>query len=46
MVIISGTVTTKNGPSNRQKVDMGGGRESKLADLNIPIIKRKKKSKK
>lgn len=46
MTIVSGAVSTNTGPSNRQKLDMGRGRKSKLTDLGIPIIKRSKKSKK
>jgi len=41
--VVTGMVNTGIGPSSRQKRDMSQRRKNRVEELNIPIIKRKKK---
>jgi len=41
--VATGMANTATGPSIRQKRDMGQRRKNMVEELNIPIIKRKKK---
>lgn len=45
MAVTTGAASTAVGPSNRQKLDMGQKRRSKLTDLGFPIVKIGKKKK-
>lgn len=43
IAVATGMVTTSTGPSKRQKLDIGRGRNTKVTELGFPIVKRGKK---